>query len=54
MTSLKRVPIPERYVGQAKEYKKNFLRAIAEFDDSLMEKYFDSNSNITEGNNVGS
>ncbi len=42
------VPIPEDLLEEAKQYRENLLEAIAEFDDTLMEKYFEDPTSITE------
>jgi elongation factor G len=42
------VPIPDDMLEEATEYREKLLEAIAEFDDSLMEKYFDDPNSITE------
>ena len=42
------VPIPEDMLEEAKEYRGLLLEAIAEFDDTLMEKFFDDPDSITE------
>jgi elongation factor G len=42
------VPIPDDMLDEAKQYREQLLEAIAEFDDSLMEKYFDDPNTITE------
>lgn len=42
------VPIPADMLDEANEYRVKLLEAIAEFDDSLMEKYFDNPESITE------
>ncbi len=42
------IAIPEDMVAEAEEYREKLLEAIAEFDDNLMEKYFDDPSSITE------
>jgi elongation factor G len=42
------VPIPDDMLEEAKEYREKLLEAVAEFDDSLMEKYFDDPNSITE------
>ncbi|MDE7142366.1 MAG: elongation factor G, partial [Muribaculaceae bacterium] len=40
--------IPANLVDEAQEWRDKMLEKIAEFDDSLMEKYFDDPSAITE------
>ncbi len=42
------VPIPDDMVEEAKEYREKLLEAVAEFDEKLMEKYFDDPNSITE------
>ncbi len=42
------VPIPDDMVEEATEYREKLLEAVAEFDESLMEKYFDDPNSITE------
>ncbi|GAA4468633.1 elongation factor G [Nibrella saemangeumensis] len=42
------VPIPDDMIEEATEWREKLLEAVAEFDDTLMEKYFDDPSSITE------
>jgi elongation factor G len=42
------VPIPADMVEEAKEYREKLLESVAEYDESLMEKYFTDPSSITE------
>jgi elongation factor G len=42
------VPIPEDMMEEATEYREKLLEAVADFDDSLMEKYFEDPNSITE------
>jgi elongation factor G len=42
------VPIPDDMMEEAKEYREKLLEAIAEFDDTLMEKYFEDPNSISE------
>jgi elongation factor G len=42
------VPIPEDMLAEAEEYREKLLEAVAEFDDTLMEKYFEDPESITE------
>lgn len=42
------VPIPADMMDEAKEWREKLLESIAEFDDKLMEKYFDNPTSITE------
>jgi len=43
------VPIPADLEEEAKEYREKLLEACAEFDDKIMEKYFEDPTSITEG-----
>lgn len=42
------VPIPDDMLEEAKMYREKLLEAVAEFDDTLMEKYFADPNSITE------
>ncbi len=42
------VPIPDDMKEEVKEWREKLLEAIAEFDESLMEKYFADSESITE------
>jgi elongation factor G len=42
------VPIPDDMLEEATEYREKLLEAVAEFDDRLMEKYFEDPNSITE------
>jgi elongation factor G len=42
------VPIPDDMMAEAKEYREKLLEAVAEFDDTLLEKFFDDPTSITE------
>jgi elongation factor G len=42
------VPIPDDMLEEATEWREKLLEAVAEFDDTLMEKYFDDPATITE------
>ena len=42
------IPIPEDMVEEANEYREKLLEAVAEFDESLMEKFFENPNSITE------
>jgi elongation factor G len=42
------IPIPDDMMDEAKEYREKLLEAVAEFDDTLMEKYFEDPNSITE------
>lgn len=42
------IPIPADMVEEANEYREKLLEAVAEYDESLMEKFFNDPSTITE------
>lgn len=42
------VPIPDDMLEEAKMYREKLLESVAEFDDTLMEKYFSEPNSITE------
>ncbi|GAB3952963.1 elongation factor G [Spirosoma harenae] len=42
------VPIPDDMLEEATEWREKLLEAVAEFDDHLMEKYFEDPESITE------
>src|SRR5690606_1022 len=42
------VDIPADIVDEAKMYREQLLEAVAEFDDKLMEKYFENPESLTE------
>ncbi len=42
------VPIPDDMLDEATEYREKLLEAVAEFDETLMEKYFEDPNSITE------
>ncbi len=42
------VPIPENMIDEVNEWRAKLLEAIAEFDDKLMEKFFEDPNSITE------
>lgn len=46
--TFKEVPIPEDLLEEAKEWREKLLEAVAEFDETLMEKFFDNPGSITE------
>ena len=46
--TFKEVPIPPAMLEEAKEWRGKLLESIAEFDDSLMEKFFEDPASITE------
>ncbi|MDB5239391.1 MAG: fusA [Spirosoma sp.] len=46
--TFREVPIPADMLDEATEWREKLLEAVAEFDDSLMEKYFDDPASISE------
>jgi elongation factor G len=42
------VPIPEDMVDDVREYREKLLEAVAEYDETLIEKFFDNPSSISE------
>ena len=42
------IEIPEDIIDEAREYRGQLLEAVAEFDDTLMEKYFEDENSLTE------
>jgi elongation factor G len=46
--TFKEVPIPAELLEEAKEWRGKLLEAIAEFDDTLMEKFFEDPNSISE------
>jgi len=46
--TFKEVEIPADILDEAREYRGQLLEAVAEFDDSLMEKYFEDENSLTE------
>ena len=44
----KEVEIPADIIDEARDYRSQLLEAVAEFDDSLMEKYFEDENSLTE------
>jgi elongation factor G len=42
------IPIPDDMLEEATEYREKLLEAVAEFDENLMEKYFEDPASITE------
>ena len=46
--TFKEVPIPADMMDEATEYREKLLEAVADFDDSLMEKYFEDPNSISE------
>jgi elongation factor G len=46
--TFKEVPIPEDMKGEVAEYREHLLEAVADYDESLMEKFFEDPNSITE------
>ena len=46
--TFKEVPIPADMLEEATEWREKLLEAVAEFDDTLMEKYFEDPASISE------
>ena len=46
--TFKEVEIPADIIDEAREYRGQLLEAVAEFDDTLMEKYFEDENSLTE------
>jgi elongation factor G len=42
------VPIPEDLIEEAKEWREKLLEAVADYDETLMEKFFEDPESITE------
>ena len=42
------VEIPSDVIDEAREYRGLLLEAVAEFDDTLLEKYFEDENSLTE------
>jgi elongation factor G len=46
--TFKEVPIPANMLEEAKEWREKLLEAISEFDDAIMEKFFEDPASISE------
>ena len=46
--TFKEIEIPEDVIDEARELRGNLLEAVAEFDDTLLEKYFEDENSLTE------
>lgn len=42
------IPVPADMVEEANEWRQNLIEAVAEYDDKLLEKFFDDPNTITE------
>ncbi|MDZ4665525.1 MAG: elongation factor G [Bacteroidota bacterium] len=46
--TFKEVPIPADMLEEAKEWREKMLEAVSDFDDNIMQKFFDAPETITE------
>ena len=46
--TFKEIEIPEDVIDEARELRGELLEAVAEFDDTLLEKYFEDENSLTE------
>ena len=46
--TFKEIEIPADIIDEAREFRGKLLEAVAEFDESLMEKYFEDENSLTE------
>src|ERR1700712_3896106 len=46
--TFKEIPIPADLQAEAEEWRQNLVEAVAEYDDKLLEKFFDDPNTITE------
>ena len=46
--TFKEIEIPEEIIDEARKLRGELLEAVAEFDDTLMEKYFEDENSLTE------
>src|SRR4051812_41858099 len=46
--TFKEVPIPDDLLEEAKEWREKMLEAVSDFDDNIMQKFFDAPDTITE------
>ncbi len=42
------IPVPEDMVEEVNEWRQNLIEAVADYDEALLEKFFDDPSSITE------
>ena len=45
---MKKIPSPDDLVTVVAEWREKLLEAIADYDDTLLEKYFEDPASITE------
>ena len=50
--TFKEVEIPADIIDEAREYRGQLLEAVAEFDESLMEKYFEDRKFFNRKRNI--
>jgi len=46
--TFKEIPIPEDIIDEARQLREELLEAVAEFDETLMDKYFEDSNSLTE------
>ena len=46
--TFKEIPIPDDVIDEARQLRSELLEAVAEFDESLMEKFFEDEDSLTE------
>jgi elongation factor G len=46
--TFKEIPIPDDVIDEARQLRSELLEAVAEFDESLMEKFFEDENSLTE------
>lgn len=46
--TFKEIPVPEDMMEEAKMWRQNLIEAVAEYDDKLLEKFFDDPNTITD------
>ncbi len=46
--TFKEIEIPEDVIDEARKYRGQLLESVAEFDDTLLEKYFEDENSLTE------
>ena len=42
------IPVPEEMIAEANEWRQNLIEAVAEYDEKLLEKFFEDPNTITE------
>jgi elongation factor G len=46
--TFKEIPIPADMVDEVNEWRQHLIEAVADYDDALLEKFFDDPNTITE------